>query len=234
MESLVNNFSQALHSANFMIVLGVAFLGGILASFTPCVYPLIPITVGFIGGGSGGSKKRGFFLSLSYVLGLAVVYSAMGLFASLTGQFFGQIAVNPWANFLVGNVCILFALAMLDVIHMPVLALQYHPKKKGGIVTAFLVGAASALVASPCSTPILGTILLYVATKQEVVFGASLLFCYALGMGTLLIVIGTSSSAISSLPRAGHWMGKTQKAFGVLLLLVGEYFLFQMGLFWNV
>jgi thiol:disulfide interchange protein DsbD len=233
MENLVNNFSQVLDSANFMVVLGVAFLGGVLASFTPCVYPVIPITVGFIGGGSGGSKTRGFILSISYVLGLAFVYSAMGLLASLTGQLFGQISASPWVNFLIANICIVFALAMLDVIHIPALALHYHPKKKGGIVTAFLVGAASALIASPCSTPILGTILLYVATKQEVVFGAALLFSYALGMSVLLVVIGTFSSALHSLPKAGPWMQKIQKGFGVLLLLVGEYFLFQMGLFWN-
>ena len=221
-----------LDSANFLIVLGVAFLGGVFASFTPCVYPVIPITVGFIGGGSGGSKKRGFILSVSYVLGLAVVYSAMGLFASLSGQLFGQISASPWANFLIANICIVFALAMFDVIKIPALALHYQPKKTGGIFMAFLVGAAAALITSPCSTPILGTILLYVATKQEIVFGALLLFSYALGMGLLLIVIGTSSSALSSLPKAGPWMQKIQKGFGVLLLLVGEYFLFQMGMFW--
>lgn len=232
MESLVNNFSQILDSANFIVVLGVAFLGGILASFTPCVYPVIPITVGFIGGGSGGSKTRGFILSIFYVLGLASVYTSMGLFASLSGQLFGQISSSPWVNFLIANICIVFALAMFDVIHIPALALHYQPKKTGGIGTAFLVGAASALITSPCSTPILGTILLYVATKKEVFFGASMLFSYALGMGLLLVVIGTFSSTLSSLPKAGVWMVKIQKGFGVLLLLTGEYFLFQMGLLW--
>jgi thiol:disulfide interchange protein len=157
----------------------------------------------------------------------------MGLFASLTGQLFGRMSASPWINFLIANICIVFALAMLDVIHIPALALHYQPKKTGGITTAFFVGAAAALVTSPCSTPILGTILLYVATKQKIIFGASLLFSYALGMGVLLVVIGTSSSVIRSLPRAGPWMQKIQKGFGILLLLVGEYFLFQMGIFWD-
>jgi thiol:disulfide interchange protein DsbD len=233
MENLINNFSQILDSANILMVLGVAFLGGVLTSFTPCVYPVIPITVGFIGGGSGGSKRRGFILSVSYVLGLAIVYSAMGLFASLSGRLFGQMSASPWANLLIAVICIIFALTMFDVIHIPALALHYQPKKTGGIFTAFLVGAASALVVAPCSTPVLGAVLVYVATKQDVVFGAAVLFSYALGMSLLLVIIGTFSSVIHSLPKAGHWMQKIQRGFGVLLLLVGMYFLYQMVLFWN-
>jgi thiol:disulfide interchange protein DsbD len=233
MENLINNYSQVLDSANIFVVLGVAFIGGILASLTPCVYPVIPITVGFIGGGSGGSKKRGFILSISYVLGLAIVYAAMGLFASLSGQLFGQISASPWANFLIAVICIVFALAMFEVIHIPVLALHYQPKKTGGLFTAFLVGAASALIVAPCSTPILGAILLYVATRQEVLFGAIVLFSYALGMSLLLVAIGTFSSVVHSLPKAGPWMQKIQKGFGILLFLAGLYFLYQMVIFWN-
>jgi thiol:disulfide interchange protein DsbD len=224
MESLINNY---------FVVLGVAFIGGILASLTPCVYPVIPITVGFIGGGSGGSKKRGFILSLSYVLGLAIVYASLGLFASLTGQLFGQMSASPWANLLIGVICIVFGLAMFEVIHIPALALHYQPKTTGGLFTAFLVGAASALIVAPCSTPILGAILLYVATKQEVLFGATVLFSYALGMSLLLVIIGTSSSALHSLPKAGSWMRKIQKGFGVLLFLAGLYFLYLMVMYWN-
>lgn len=233
MESLINNFSQVLNSGNIFVVLGVAFLGGVAASLTPCVYPVIPITVGFIGGGSGGSKKRGFILSLSYVLGLAIVYASLGLFASLTGQLFGQISASPWANFLIAVICIVFGLVMFEVIHIPALALHYHPKKTGGLFTAFLVGAASALIVAPCSTPILGAILLYVATKQEVLFGAIVLFSYALGMSLLLVIIGTSSSVLHSLPKAGSWMRKIQKGFGVLLFLAGLYFLHLMVMYWN-
>ena len=113
-ENLTTNLETAIQSAP-LVAIAISLAAGIVTSFTPCVYPLIPITIGFIGAKGSTTKLRGFYLSLMYVLGLAIVYSALGAFAALTGKFFGQIQTNPWMHVVVANMCIIFGLAMLDV-----------------------------------------------------------------------------------------------------------------------
>ena len=210
----------------------VVFAAGVLVSFTPCVYPVIPITVGYLGGQATTTRWHGFFMSLVYVLGLAAVYTAMGAIAALTGRIFGQAAASPWAFFIVANICILMALSMLDVFYIPMprfLSRLGSGKGRRGFVGAFFMGMVSGLVVGPCTAPVLGGLFAFVAAKQNVVFGISLLFFFALGMGVLFIVIGTFSTALSSLPKAGKWMEKIKKIFGLILLGAGEYFLIQLG-----
>ena len=122
MQELVNELLQkmgtALESyvvAGSLLAYALVFLGGMLVSLTPCVYPVIPITVGYIGGQAGGSRMRGFVMSVVYVLGMAMVYTAMGAAAAITGKLFGRAASSPLAFFIVGNICILMALSMLGV-----------------------------------------------------------------------------------------------------------------------
>jgi len=228
LKSLLENY---LNSGN-LLAYAVVFVGGILISFTPCVYPIIPITVGYIGGRAAGKKWHGFTLSLFYVLGMAIVYSAMGAIASLTGRLFGQISSSPIAFFVVGNICILLALSMLDVFYLPMPAFlsKIQPKgRAGGFIGSVMVGMASGLVVGPCTAPVLGVLFTYVYTRQNVIFGVSLMFFFALGMGVLLIVLGTFSALLGSLPKAGKWMNTVKKVFGFILIGVGEYFLIQMG-----
>jgi thiol:disulfide interchange protein len=210
----------------------VVYAAGLLTSFTPCVYPMIPITVGFIGGMSAGSRLRGFLLSVSYVIGLAITYSILGAMAALTGSFFGQVATDPWVNLVVGVFILVLGLAMVGAweIRLPSFLL---PKAGGGAakgwVGALLVGATSGFVAAPCTAPALGAVLAYVATRRSIVFGTSLLFTFALGMGTLLVIIGTFAGLVRNLPRAGAWMTRVRKAFGWLMVAVGVYFVFHAG-----
>src|SRR5262245_52201618 len=160
----------------------IVFAAGVLTSFTPCVYPMIPVTVTYIGGASAGSKRRAALRTLVYVLGIAVVYSALGAFAALTGRFFGQISTNPWVYLAVGNVIILFGLAMLDAVVIPIPGILTRGAKGGGnYVGALVMGLASGFVAAPCTAPVLGTLLLYVGSSGNVVYGASLLFTFAFG-----------------------------------------------------
>ncbi len=205
------------------------FVGGVLASLTPCVYPLIPVVATYIGSKAVGRKDRLslFWVSLFYVLGLCVVYSSLGMFAALTGTLFGRIATNPWSYFVVANVFILLGLNVLDVIPLPVLSPR--DTSRTGIIGAFLVGATSGLVTSPCTTPVLGAVLIFVAKTQNVLWGAVLLFSFSLGMGFLLLVVGTFSGIMASLPRPGGWMEFLKKSFGIALIAVGEYFLIKMG-----
>jgi len=232
-QAFINNFELYLQSSVFLTLLA-AYLGGVLVSFTPCIYPVIPITVAYVGGQSQGSKLKGFLLSIVYVLGTAVTYTVLGGIAAMSGLFFGQIQTSPWTYFIVANICILMGLAMLDVFTFPLpgfLSQAHTASTKKGVLGGFLLGIASGLVLGPCTAPVLGVLLSYVATKQNVFYGMSLLFVFAFGMGTLLILVGTFTGLLTNLPKAGAWMIKIQKTFGWLLIAIGEYFLFTAGTF---
>ncbi|PYQ14845.1 MAG: thiol:disulfide interchange protein [Acidobacteria bacterium] len=208
----------------------IVFAAGVLTSFTPCVYPMIPVTVTYIGGAQAGSKKRAALRTLVYVLGIALVYSALGAFAALSKRFFGQIATNPWITFGVGNVIILFGLSMLDAVVIPVPGILTRGAKGGeNFLGALVMGMASGFVAAPCTAPVLGTLLIYVGSSGNVLYGASLLFTFAFGLGFLLLLLGTFAGALASLPKAGSWMVTIKKVFGFGMILVGEYFLIQTG-----
>ncbi len=230
MEELLSQLNTYLQGAP-LLALPAAFLAGVLTSFTPCIYPLIPITVGIIGAKSSQTRKRGFMLSLMYVLGLALVYAALGAFAALSGKLFGQISTNMWTYLIVGNLFFLFGLSMLDVFSLELTFLQkWSPSAKGtGLLTAFMFGGVSALIAGPCTTPVLGTLLAFVASRQNVVLGVSMLFLFAFGMGFLLIIVGTFTGLLSTIPRSGAWMITIKKAFGFLMIGLGEYFILKAG-----
>jgi thiol:disulfide interchange protein DsbD len=208
-----------------------AFLGGLLVSFSPCLYPLVPVTLGFIGVKAGSSRLRGLILSLIYVLGLAITYSILGLVASLTGRLFGQISAHPVSFFIIGNACIISGLSFFDIINInfPGVRLKNKIKIRGGIFSTFLLGLVSGLVAGPCTAPALGTILLYVATQQNIFYGISLLFVFAYGMGFLLILVGTFSSIFVNLSKSGIWLMWIKKFSGFIMLGMGEYFLIRAG-----
>lgn len=225
-----------------MLAYPAAFVAGILVSFTPCVYPVIPIQLGFIGTQTSGTmsdrdrrpgfSSRGFLLSLTFVVGMSAVYALLGVFASLTGTLFGTWAADPWVYLLVGNIVLLMALSMFDVftIRMPQFLSSWNPeKKRNAYLSAVLVGAASALVVGPCTAPALGATLAYVGSQGNVVFGATVLFTFALGMGALMIVLGTFGGMLAALPRSGAWMERIKKGFGILMILVAEYFLVEAG-----
>jgi thiol:disulfide interchange protein DsbD len=215
--------------------IGAAFAGGVLASLSPCVYPLIPIVSAYVGSRSAGEKTRArsFLLSLGYVVGMAAVYSLLGMVAGLTGGFFGRISTNPWALLVVANILLLVALNILEVIPFPSW-LSGRPLNPavGGVSGAFLVGAASGLVASPCTSPVLFGLLTFVATTHSVVYGGLLLFAFSLGMGLLLIVVGTFSGLATTLPRPGRWMVGVKKALGLLMMGLAEYYLIRAGQAW--
>jgi len=205
----------------------IAFFGGILISLTPCIYPLIPVTVGFIGATSGGSKRKGFFLSLMYVTGIAVTYSVLGLIASLTGSIFGQISSHPLTNLIVGVLIFVFGLSMLEVFNFPALQLVKLPQvKKGNYISAFVLGLTSGLVVGPCLTPVLGSILLYLTEKHDLFYGVTLLFTFAYGMGLILILIGTSSSILANLPKSGRWLKIIKRICAFILIGMGIFFVY--------
>jgi thiol:disulfide interchange protein DsbD len=228
MDSFLSHLDVYLQTS-LLSSLVIAFVGGILASLTPCIYPMIPITAGVIGHANiGGSKVRGFLLSLIYVMGMALTYAALGVFAAASGRFFGAINSSPWTFLLVGNVIMLFGLGMLDVFPLPTIAGPLVSRKLG-VVGIFLAGISAALVAGPCTTPVLGTLLAYIASSQSLVGGGLLLFVFSLGMGTLLLLVGTFSSFLTAIPRSGTWMVAIKKTMGVLMLFLAQYFFLKAG-----
>lgn len=218
-----------------VLAVGAAFAGGALASLAPCVYPLIPIVSAYVGSKAKGEATRAqsFLLSLGYVLGMSTVYSLLGMVAALTGTFFGQISTSPWAHLFVANVFILVALSILEVIEIPIWSSgrPWEPAV-GGVAGAFLIGAASGLVASPCTSPVLFGLLAYVASTQSVLYGGLLVFVFSIGRGVLLLAVGTFAGMAAALPRPGQWMMGVKKVLGLLMLGVAQYYLIRAGMAW--
>lgn len=205
----------------------IAFFGGLLVSFTPCVYPLIPISAGFIGLESGGSRLRGFALSFVYVTGIAVTYSILGLLASLTGMFFGTVSSNPVTIICVGALIIIFGFSMLDIVTIDLPDIKaLRQIKKHSYISTFFLGLSSGLIISPCLTPVLGSILFYLAAKRFIVYGTLLLLSFAYGMGLILILAGIFSTLLVNMPKAGKWSGYVKKFCAFVLLGTGLYFIY--------
>ena len=219
--------------------LPLLFLAGVLTSLTPCIYPMIPITAAIVGGeavgGSGtrAARLRPLLLTLTYVVGLALVYAGLGLFAGMSGTMFGRVSTNPWLYFAMANVLVLAALSMLDVIpvRLPSWVTQRAATAGNGgrFGGAFAMGAMSGLVAAPCSAPVMIAVLTWVTETKSALLGFIYLFTFSLGMCALLVVVGVSSGSLSRLPRAGMWMVRVKKLFGIVILGVAEYYLVKMG-----
>ncbi len=220
--------------ASPLTALPLLFGAGLVTSLTPCIYPMIPITAGVLGGAGavGRSRGRTVAMSLVYALGLATVYASLGLIAGLTGTLFGTISSNPWAYFAMGNLLLLAGLAMLDAI--PILVPERFLTWAGrfgsqSLGAVFLMGATSGLVAAPCGAPAFAAVLTFVGTTQSAGLGFLYLFVFSLGMTALLIGIGIFSGTVAALPKPGRWTVWIKRAAGVLMLAMAEYYFVKMG-----
>jgi thiol:disulfide interchange protein DsbD len=199
---------------------------------------MIPITAAIVGGSAVGeaprARSRTVFLTFAYVLGLSLAYASVGLFAGLTGTLFGSVSTNPWVYFAMANLLIVAALAMLEVIPVRVpawlLTRAATAGKGGSLYGVFVMGAASGLVAAPCSAPVMAAVLTWVTATKSGVLGFIYLFVFSLGMCTLLVMVGLFSGTMARLPRAGEWMVWIKRIFALIMLAVAEYYLVQMGL----
>ena len=217
--------------------LPVLFLAGLLTSVTPCVYPMIPITIGILGGAGaeGRSRRRTVAYTLLYASGLALVYASLGLLAGLTGTLFGTISSNRWAYLFMANLLLLAGLAMLEVFPVAVpdrivaWASRFGGRSAGSV---FLMGATSGLVAAPCGAPAFAAVLTFVGHTRSAALGFLYLFVFSIGMTALLIAVGLSAGTLATLPKAGRWLGWVKKGAGVVILGMAEYYLIKAGQVW--
>jgi thioredoxin:protein disulfide reductase len=203
----------------------LAFLGGLALNLTPCVYPVIPLTVSFFGGQSG-SPRRVLGLASLYVLGMASMYSALGVGAALSGRLFGVALQSPWVLSGVAAVLVLLAFSMFGYydLRMPSFLMQRAGARAGG-AGAFAMGMLVGVVAAPCVGPFVLGLLAFVAARQSAGLGFLLFFALALGLGLPYLFLGAFSGNLSRLPRAGAWMDGVKKVFGWALIAMAAYFL---------
>jgi cytochrome c-type biogenesis protein len=230
----ISGITDAVQGNPFAAV-ALMFAAGVLTSLTPCIYPMIPITVGVIGGTAdpGRTRARTGVLTLTYVAGLALVYALLGAIAGATGTLFGTIGANPWARFAIGNLLMLFGLAMLDVfpVAAPQRVVAWAGRLRGGTIPGvFLLGATSGVVAAPCGAPAFAAVITWVAGTGSPVLGFFYLLAFSLGMTVLLVGVGLSAGLLAALPRSGTWMTWIKKLGGILLLAMAEYYFVQMGM----
>jgi cytochrome c-type biogenesis protein len=213
------------------------FGAGLATSLTPCIYPMIPITAGVLGGAGAAGRSRGRTAAITavYVLGLALVYATLGLIAGLTGTLFGTISANRWVALAFGNLLLVAALAMFDVIPIraPTRIIAWASRLGGqSLGGAFLMGATSGLVAAPCGAPAFAAVLTWVAATQNAVWGFICLFVFSLGMTAVLVVVGLLSGNAAALPRSGMWMVWVKRIAAVLMLGMAEYYFVKAGQVW--
>jgi len=215
---------DVLKNQGIFTIIGVFFLGGLLLTFTPCVFPMIPILSGIITGqGENLSRGKAFALSLAYVIPMALTYAVAGVIAGYTGANLQAALQNPWVISTFASLFVLLSLSMFGLyeLQMPS-AIQNklnnisNTQRGGSLVGAGIMGILSALIVGPCVTAPLIAALAYIADTKDVVLGGLSLFMLGMGMGAPLLLIGVSAGSI--LPRAGAWMETVKHIFGVMML----------------
>ena len=225
LSELTAPFATALQDGSYLGALGLVFLAGLATSLTPCVYPMIAITVSVFGARQAESRAKAALLSTAFVLGIAALFTPLGVASALTGSAFGSALASPWV---VGGLSALFAVMALSMfglfdVALPS-ALQNRLAQAGGfgLRGAFVLGFVNGLIAAPCTGPVLAVLLTWVATTGNVAFGALALFIYAIGIGVLFWFVGTFAI---TLPKSGRWVEWTKSAFGIAMLALAFYYL---------
>ena len=224
--------SGLLQSGNLLVALPLIFLLGLALNLTPCVYPIIPITISYFGTQAGRDGKPPFVLAVVYVLGMALMYSALGVAAGLTGSLFGSQLQNPWV--LTAFAVVMFGLALSQFDRpdgRPIWEFQLpgflrnRAQSRSGILGALIMGLMVGVVAAPCIGPAVIALLQWVGTQRDPVLGFGVFFTLALGLGLPYLALATVSGSVKAMPRAGEWMVGVKHVFGAVLVWMGVYYL---------
>jgi thiol:disulfide interchange protein DsbD len=209
------------------VIFVLVFLGGLGLTLTPCVYPIIPITISYFGGQAEGKKGGVILHAILYVLGMAMTYSILGVIAAFTGGLFGAALTYPAVLVAIALVMIALSLSMFDVyeFRMPAFLNKLAGGNQKGYFGTILMGLTVGIVAAPCIGPFVLGLLTYVGNRGDVLLGFSLFFVLALGLGVPFLILGIFSGTLNKLPRSGAWMVWVRKIFGFILLAMAAYFL---------
>jgi cytochrome c-type biogenesis protein len=229
LSSLLANVEKLITTQPLLAV-PVVFLGGLVTALNPCVLASIPLAIGFVGGyATGRSKSYALLLALFLFLGIAAAFTVLGMVASLAGTLFGT--TSKFWPILIVIVCLVMGGQILLFPTFEIPMPRGFAPKAGGIVGAFLLGALTGVIATPCAMPVLAVLLSYVASKGNVVYGGLLLFTYALGHSVLVLAAGSSMGLAEAMVNSKGLKKASiilKKASGVLLLLVAAYFLYDI------
>jgi len=219
-------FADKLAGASGMGLLFLVFVGGLALNLTPCVYPMIPVTLGYFTSVTGKSRGQTLLHAVSYLLGMAVMYSALGTFAAVTGALFGEMMQNSFVVMFLVLVMIGLSLSMFGFyeIRLPASMMRLSSKTYGGLFGSLFMGLTVGIIAAPCVGPFVIGLLTFVSEKQDPLLGFMLFFLLAVGLGLPLVTLAVFTGSIQSLPRAGEWMVWVRKVFGVILLGMALYF----------
>jgi len=221
------DFDPSVLRAGSLLAYLLVFLGGIVTSIGPCNVAMIPLVIGYVGGSHNLSRGRSLALSLTFAVGLAITFMLLGVVASLVGGLIGGTS-RVW-YYVVAVVCLLIGLSMLGAFHLPEVPGVGRLRERirlRGLPGALALGLVSGLVASQCATPVLAAILTYVMSQEgALVYGAALLFLYALGRGVPIVLAGTFTGALKQFQALGRRSSVIERVSGVIIIGVGLYFL---------
>jgi cytochrome c-type biogenesis protein len=206
----------------------LVFLGGVLTSLGPCNLSMVPVVIGYVGGQQNLTRTKGFWLATFFTLGSSITFTVLGLLAALVGGLFG--AGHTLLYWLVALVCFLIGLNLLGALRLNFdLMTRIQPRRVAvtGLVGALLLGLVVGLAGSQCGTPVLVAILGLVMAKGKLAYGGTLLFTYGLGRGVPIVLAGTFTGVVKALPAMERWTRWMEKAAGVILILVGIYFVWE-------
>jgi thiol:disulfide interchange protein DsbD len=219
--------AQSLEGKGLLLTFLLVFLGGLALNLTPCVYPLIPITISYFGGQSGGKKGSLLGHALFYVMGMAVTYSLLGVIAAFTGSLLGSALQHPPVLIAIAAIMVVLALSMFDLyeIRIPGFLAKLAGGSRRGMFGTLFMGLTVGIVAAPCIGPFVLGLLTYVGDRGNVFLGFGLFFVLALGLGLPFVFLALFSGSINRLPRSGSWMVWVRKIFGFILIAMAVYFL---------
>jgi thiol:disulfide interchange protein DsbD len=221
-----NSISSRLERSGLLLSLIFVFIGGLALNLTPCVYPLISITIGYFGGQSEGKTSRLVMMGVLFVVGLAITYSVIGVVTALSGSIFGSLLQNTYVILFIALIFLVLSLSMFGVYEfkLPDALVNKAGGAKSGLFGAFFMGLTMGIVAAPCIGPFVLGLVTYVAAKGDPWFGFILFFDLAVGLGMPYLLLAIFSGKIKKLPRAGEWMEAVKHIFGFLLIGMAIYF----------
>jgi cytochrome c biogenesis protein CcdA len=230
MESILGDINGIIQTSPWLAPLAI-FFGGALTASNPCVLAMIPLMMAFVGAyqGTSGARKA-FSFSLLFVVGLTITFTLLGLVAAVMGRLLGD--VGRFWPYLVAAVCFIMGLHLMGIWNFDLPLPQAWKPKQAGPWGAFLLGLLFGVVSTPCATPILAVLLVYIASKGNLAYGGLLLFLYALGHCALILIAGTSMGLAKRLIESrglNTSLAYLRKGSGVLIILIGFYFIWVLN-----